>query len=159
MRGYTTACAICARSYILTARAKGGCDNMTTLNGGNDDKINVGDIVHIDGYGDKEIEIITIERTYYIDANYEYEATEVESLGLHDKRNYYADAADLTVIRRAKPTKHPDHEQISDDIIDDLLDEIRSCKTMLGVYGKDSGKGRDIAKRIDSIKAQLSEAV
>src|SRR5699024_11980985 len=89
-RGCTTACEICARSYILTARAKGGCDNMTTLNGGNDDKINVGDIVHIDGYGDKEFEIISIERTYYIDANYEYEATEVESLGLHDKRNYYA---------------------------------------------------------------------
>lgn len=135
---------------------------MTTLNGGNDDKINVGDIVHIDGYGKRRFEIISIERTHYIDIETEYEIVEIEALDLRDKRNYYAELEDITVIESAKTgksPKHPDHVLITADTIDGLLDELRSCRTMLQVYGKDSGKGRDIIKRIDEIKRQLSEAV
>ena len=36
--------------------------------------------------------------------------------------------------------------------IDDMLDEIRSYKTMIGVFGKDSGRGREFAGEIERIK-------
>lgn len=135
---------------------------MTTINRGNNDNINVGDIVHIDGYGKRRFEIISIERTHYIDIETEYEVVEIGALDLQDKRNYYAELEDITVIESAKPdksSKHPDHALITADIVDDLLDELRSCRTVLQVYGKDSGKGRDIIKRMDGIKKQLSRAV
>src|SRR5690625_588049 len=132
---------------------------MTALNRDNNDNINVGDIVLIDGYGKRRFEVISITRTHYIDLEMEYEVVEIEALDLRDKRNYYAELEDITVIESAKPSKHPDHERITADIVDDLLDELRSCQTMLQVYGKDSGKGRDIIKRVDGIKKPLSEAV
>lgn len=131
---------------------------MTTLNKGNNDNINVGDIVHIDGYGKRRFEIISIERTHYIDIETEYEVVEIEALDLRDKRNYYAELEDITVIESAKPDKSS-KRPVPKSMIDDLLDELRSCRTMLQIYGKDSGKGRDIIKRIDEIKRQLSEAV
>jgi len=132
---------------------------MTTLNRGNNDNINVGDIVHIDGYGKRRFEVISITRTHYIDLEMEYEVVEIEALDLRDKRNYFAELEDITVIESVKPSKHPDHNLITADIVDDLLDEMRSCRTVLQVYGKDSGKGRDIIKRMDGIKKQLSRAV
>jgi len=135
---------------------------MTTLSRDNNDDINVGDIVHIDGYGKRRFEVISVTRTHYIDLEMEYEVVEIEALDLRDKRNYYAELEDITVIESAKPskpTKHPDHELIIADIADDLLDELRSCQTMLQVYGKDSGRGRDIIKRMDEIKRQLGGMV
>src|SRR5690625_3290228 len=135
---------------------------MTTLNRGNNDNINVGDIVHIDGYGKRRFEVISITHTHYIDLETEFEVVEIEALDLRDKRNYFAELEDITVIESANPgksSKHPDHDLITANIVDDLLDELRSCRTILQVYGKDSGKGRDIIKRMDEIKRQLSEAV
>lgn len=131
---------------------------MTTINGDNNDNIYVGDIVHIDGYGKRRFEIISIERTHYIDIDTEYEVVEIEALDLQDKRNYYAELEDITVIESAKPDKSS-KRPVSKSMIDDLLDELRSCQTILQVYGKDSGKGRDIIKRMDEIKRQLSGMV
>src|SRR5690625_1312431 len=125
---------------------------MATLNRDNNDNINVGDIVHIDGYGKRRFEIISITRTHYIVLEMEYEVAEIEALDLRDKRNYYAELEDITVIESAKPgksSKHPDHVLITADIVDDSLDEMRSCRTMLQVYGMDSCKGRDTNKRRD----------
>ena len=132
---------------------------MTALNRDNNDNINVGDIVHIDGYGKRRFEVISVTRTQYIDLEMEYEVVEIEALDLRDKRNYFAELEDVTVVESSKPSEHPDHDLITADIVDDLLDEMRSCRTMLQVYGKDSGKGRDIIKRMDEIKRQLGEAV
>jgi len=135
---------------------------MTTINGDNNDNIYVGDIVYIDGYGKRRFEVISITRTHYIDIETEYEIVEIEALDLRDKRNYYAELEDITVIESAKTgksSKHPDHDLISADMVDDLLDELRSCQTILQVYGKDSGKGRDIIKRMDEIKRYLGGMV
>src|SRR5690625_1906289 len=135
---------------------------MTTINGDNNDNINVGDIVHIDGYGKRRFEIISITRTHYIDLEMEYEVAEIEALDLRDKRNYYAELEDITVIESAKPgksSKHPDHVLITADIVDDLLDEMRSWRTRLQVYGKDRGQGREIIKRMDEVKRQLGGGV
>src|SRR5690625_1135271 len=135
---------------------------MATLNRDNNDNINVGDIVHIDGYGKRRVEIISITRTHYIDLEMEYEVAEIDAIDLRDKHNYYAELEDITVIESAKPvksSKHPDHVLITADIVDDLLDEMRSCRTMLQVYGKESGKGRDIIKRRDELERQLGGMV
>ena len=43
--------------------------------------------------------------------------------------------------------------------IDDMLDEIRSYKTMIGVFGKDSGRGREFAGEIERIKDELRERI
>ena len=131
---------------------------MATINKDNNDNINVGDIVHIDGYGKRRFEIISITRTHYIDLETEYEVVEIEALDLRDKRNYYAELEDVTVVESAKPDKSSKRPK-SKPMIDDLLDELRSCQTMLQVYGSASGKGREISERMDEIKKQLSEAV
>src|SRR5690625_55663 len=43
--------------------------------------------------------------------------------------------------------------------IDDMLDEIRSYKLMIGVFGKDSGRGREFAGEIERIKDELRERI
>lgn len=131
---------------------------MATMNRDDSGDVNVGDIIHIDGYGKRRFEIISITRTHYIDLEAEYEVVEIEALDLRDKRNYFAELEDIIVIESVKPDKPSEHPETK-LIIDDLLDELRSCQTMLQIYGKDSGKGRDITKRMDAIKKQLSEAV
>src|SRR5690625_7337079 len=135
---------------------------MATLTQYNHYNSKIGDIVHIEGYGKRRFEIISITRTYYIDLEMEYEVAEIEALDLRDKRNYYAELEDITVIESAKPgksSKHPDHVLITADIVDDSLDEMRYSRTMLQVYGKDSGKVRDNNKRMDEINRQLGGMV
>lgn len=43
--------------------------------------------------------------------------------------------------------------------IDDMLDEIRSYMTMIEVFGKNSGRGREFAGEIERIKDELRERI
>lgn len=123
-------------------------------------RANLGDLVTIDGYGNRVFRIDALNYEYYRDAEVEhsgifFETTDVETLEL-----LLADESEVTVISRSEKADNYLRMNIAKPqpraelpSIDDLLDDLRSAMLIVDIFGESEERRR----KIDGIKAQLKD--
>jgi len=125
------------------------------------EKAEIGDIVRIDGYGNDLFEIISVHQTYYRDRESEYEVVEYETFNLVDRRNYFAEDLDITIVSRKEdqaPKTTLEKERAAksgagNKTVDELLDELRDVITLIELFGR----SEEYEERKTKIKRQLSD--
>ena len=120
----------------------------------------IGDLVTINGYGNRVFRIDAVNYEYYRDEEVEhdgffYEATDVKTFEM-----LLADDVDITIISPSENARkylqmniakpQPRAELPS---IDDLLDDLRSAMLIVDIFGESEERRR----KIDDIKAQLKD--
>ena len=120
----------------------------------------IGDLILIDGYGNRVFRIDAINYEYYRDEEVEhdgffYEATDVRTLEM-----MLADDSDVSVISPSESADKYIRMNIAKPkpraelpSIDDLLDDLRSAMLIVDIFGESEERRR----KIDGIKAQLKD--
>ena len=126
----------------------------------------IGDLVEVDGYyGDLfVVESWTRVESHYPDLYSETICYDVTNVDTHEGLIAYQE--DIRVIERKKDAwaeldkysvvLHPDHKRIASIYIDDKLTEISDYKTLINLFGDDTG---EYQSKIDDAKAVLSDVV
>jgi|SRR5690625_3962352 len=120
----------------------------------------IGDLVTINGYGNRVFRIDAVNYEYYRDEEVEhdgfyYETTDVETLEM-----LLADDVDITIISPSENARKYLQMNIAKPkpraelpTVDDLLDDLRSAMLIVDIFGESEERRR----KIDGIKAQLKD--
>jgi len=138
-------------------------------------KYNVGDRVHIEGYGGKEFEITSIHLNYERNSEQEFYDLHYECFSYEDSEYYFADETDISPISEGgggaavavadKPSSHDDKPAEIDSAniseqIDELLAELSDVMTLIEMFGEHEDEGkrdRRYILRKNEIEAKLIE--
>ena len=120
----------------------------------------IGDLVTIDGYGNRVFRVDSINYEYYLDEEVEHDGIFYETTDVRTFEMLLADDVDITVVSPSENARkylqmniakpQPRAELPS---IDDLLDDLRSALLIVNIFGESEERRR----KIDNIKAQLRD--
>jgi len=138
-------------------------------------KYNVGDRVHIEGYGVKEFEITSIHLNYERNSEQEFYDLHYECFSYEDSEYYFADETDISPANEGgggaavavadKPSSHADKPAEIDSAniseqIDELLAELSDVMTLIEMFGEhedEEKRDRRYILRKNEIEAKLIE--
>ena len=131
-------------------------------------KYNVGDRVHIEGYGVKEFEITSVHLNYERNSEQEFYDLHYECFSYEDSEYYFADETDISpisegggiaLVPRTKAVAEDEGEDISEQI-DELLTELNDVMALIEMFGEhedEEKRDRRYILRKNEIEAKLIE--